>query len=433
MKSTKKIFNILSILLLISIFSFYSYRLIYYKINNFSKEETNILSKYIINQYNNYELFNEVNIINNNYYFINNSKKNYIKYKGLLWRIIKINSDKSTTIILENSINNMTYNNVMKWLNYGNEKNTGIFYNSLYNKKNEFNNNNDYLNNKNNYLCDKLNKDRIYLLSIDDYNNVGAENSYLNNKTDFWISKENMYISSEGNIEEDNENNYYNIRPVIILDNDIEINSGDGSIDNPYTIENKEIIILKDIEPYSYIEYNNTLWMVLEVNNNIKLISNNCIKNKEDKCLSKLFSQKSNDINIYKKSNLLYYLNNEYYNSLNNKNYLTKGIFYTGKYKDDNYLSIYEDSIELKIGLPTIVDSYAYKIDNTFLLTTSINNDLNIFISLDNHPYETLITEEANIRPIIYMKNNISIIDGDGTYSSPYQLGGLINEKGEEK
>ena len=433
MKSTKKIFNILSILLLISIFSFYSYRLIYYKINNSSKEKTNILSKYIINQYNNYELFNEVNIINNNYYFINNSKKNYIKYKGLLWRIIKINSDKSTTIILENSINNMTYNNVMKWLNYGNENYTGIFYNTLYNKKNEFNNNIDYLNNKNKYLCDKLNKDRIYLLSIDDYNNVGAENSYLNNKTDFWISKENMYISSEGNIEEDNENNYYNIRPVIILDNDIEINSGDGSIDNPYTIENKEINILKDIEPYSYIEYNNTLWMVLEVNNNIKLISNNCIKNKEDKCLSKLFSQKNNDINIYKKSNLLYYLNNEYYNSLNNKNYLTKGIFYTGKYKDDNYLSIYEDSIELKIGLPTIVDSYAYKIDNTFLLTTSINNDLNIFISLDNHPYETLITEEANIRPIIYMKNNISIIDGDGTYSSPYQLGGLINEKGEEK
>lgn len=429
MKSIKKIFNIVSILLFIFIFSFYCYRFIYYKINDSNKEKTNILSKYIINQYNNYELFNEMNIINNNYYFINNSKKNYIKYKGLLWRIIKINSDKSTTIILEDSINNMTYNNVMKWLNNGNEKYTGIFYNSLYNKKIEYNDNNDYLNNKNNYLCDKLNKDRIYLLTIDDYNNVGAKNSYLNTKTDFWISKENMYITNEGNIEIDNEDNYYNIRPVIILDKDIEINTGDGSIDNPYTIENKKINILKDIEPYLYIEYNNTLWMVLEVNNNIKLISDSCIKNKEDKCLSKLFSQKSNDINIYKKSNLLYYLNNEYYNSLDNKNYLTKGRFYTGKYKDNNYLSIYEESIELKIGLPTIIDSYAYKLDNTFLLTTSENNDLNVFISLDNHPYETLITEKANIRPIIYMKKNISIIDGDGTYSSPYKLGGLVNEK----
>ena len=91
--------------------------------------------------------------------------------------------------------------------------------------------------------------------------------------------------------------------------------------------------------------------------------------------------------------------------------------------------NIYKDSIELKIGLPTIADSYAYKLDNTFLLTTSENNDLNIFISLDNHPYETLITEKSNIRPIIYMKDNISIVDGDGTYSSPYKLGGLINEE----
>lgn len=429
MKSIKNIFNIISILLLVFIISFYSYRFIYYKINESNIDNTNILSKNIIIQYNNYELFNEMAIINKNYYFINNSKKNYIKYKGLLWRIIKINSDKSTTIILEDSINNMTYNNVMKWLNNGDENYTGIFYNSIYNKKNRYNKKNNYLNNKNNYFCDKLNEDRIYLLSIDDYNNAGAKNSYLNNKTDFWISKENTYITSEGNIEENNENDYYNIRPVIILDKNIEIYTGDGSIDNPYLIENKEIDILKEIEPYSYIEYNNALWMVLEINDSIKLISDNCIKNKDGKCLTKLYSQKNNDINIYNKNNLLYYLNHEYYNSLDNKNYLTKGIFYTGEYEDNNYLSIYEDNIELKIGLPTISDLYAYKIDNTFLLTTSENNDLNIFISLDNHPYETLINEKANIRPVIYMKNNISIIDGDGTYSSPYILGGLINEE----
>lgn len=425
----QRIFNIVSLLFLVSIIIFYSYRFIYYKFKNKNHNHTKILSQYIINQYNNFELVNDVDKIDKEYYFVGKSKKNYIRYKGLLWRIIKINSDKSITIILEDSINNMTYNNVMKWLNSGNENYTGIFYNSLYNKKMDYNEENNYINNKNNYLCDKLNKDRIYLLSLNDYNNTGKEDSYLNNKTDFWISEENMYISSEGTIESDNDNNYYNIRPVIILDNNIKINKGDGSIDNPYNIKNKKIDTLKDIEPYSYIDYNNTLWMVLEVNDNIKLISDSCIKDENNTCITKYFSQYNNKINKYKQNSLLYYLNYNYYNKLDNKEYLTKGIFYIGNYKDNNYLSIYKDSIELKIGLPTIADSYAYKLDNTFLLTTSENNDLNIFISLDNHPYETLITEKANIRPIIYMKDNISIVDGDGTYSSPYKLGGLINEE----
>lgn len=430
MKSNiQKIFNIISLTFLIFIIILYSYRFIYYKTKDFKKNYTNTLSEYIINQYNNYELVNEIDRINNVYYYIGNSKKNYIKYKGLLWRIVKINKDKSITIILEDSINNMPYNNVMKWLNIGNENYTGILYNSLFNKELHNNTNNNYLNNKNNYLCDKLNKDRIYLLSVDDYINAGKDDSYLNNKSDYWISSNNMYINSDGNIEIDNDNSSYNIRPVIILDENTKINNGDGSIDNPYNIDNKDIDILKDIEPYSYIEYNGIIWMVLEVNDNIKLISESCIENEDGKCITKLFSQYNNNINIYKKNNLLYYLNHEYYDTLDNNEYLTKGIFYTGKYKDNNYLSIYEESIELKIGLPTISDSYAYKIDNTFLLTTSQNNDLNIFISLDNHPYESLITEKANIRPVIYMKNNISIIDGDGTYSSPYKLGGLIYEE----
>lgn len=430
MKNKQLIFNICSMTILIFIIIYYLFRFIYYKIESTKKiEYSKVLSERITQEEKNFELTNELTKINNTYYFIDKSKSNYINYKGLIWRIIKINKDKSITIILEDSVNNMPYDSVMKWLNEGNENYTGIFYNTIYNKKDEENQGINYFIEKNELICDKLNEDRIYLLDSNDYIIAGAEDSYLNNKTDFWLSN-NKYIDNDGIIYSEEDSNYHNIRPVIILDKDIEISNGNGTIDNPYFIKRDKIETLDKIENNTYIKYNDTLWKVLEIyNDKIKIISESCLKNENDECLSTNFSDNNNKINIHKKDNILYYLNNDYYNNLKNNEYLTKGTFYIGKYTDNNYLSIYTDSIELKIGLPTIADPFAFKLDNTFLITTSINNELNIFVSLDNHPYETLISEKSYIRPVIYLKNNITIKSGDGTYTSPYTLGGLIDEE----
>ena len=81
------------------------------------------------------------------------------------------------------------------------------------------------------------------------------------------------------------------------------------------------------------------------------------------------------------------------------------------------------------VGLLTMADSYAYEIDNTFILTSNINSNLSIYLAVDNRPFESLISEEANIRPVLTLKRNISITSGEGTYTSPYILGGLIDEE----
>ena len=78
----QRIFNIVSLLFLVSIIIFYSYRFIYYKLKNKNHNHTKILSQYIINQYNNFELVNDVDKIDKEYYFVGKSKKNYIRYKN---------------------------------------------------------------------------------------------------------------------------------------------------------------------------------------------------------------------------------------------------------------------------------------------------------------------------------------------------------------
>lgn len=430
MKSKQTIFNILSLIFLCSIILVYVVRFVYYKIES-SKDikYSKVLSERIIEEEKNFELTTELIQINNLYYFYGKSRNNYVNYKNLTWRIVKINEDKSITLILDDSINNMPYDTTMKWLNNGNENHTGIFYNLLYNKEN-----NKIVENNNlavtKYLyCDKLEDDRIYLLSSSDYIIAGAEDSYLNNKSDFWLAN-NKYVENDGIIEVENDNEYHNVRPVIILDSKIEISKGNGSIDDPYYIKREEVKNLKDINAYSYIKYNDTIWKVIDIyDEKIKIASTECIKDNDNKCISYIYSDDTNKATLYNPNNLLYYLNTTYYNELNDKNYLTEGTFFIGKYEDNNFLSIFKEEKEFLVGLLTMADSYAYEIDNTFILTSNKNSNLSIYISIDNRPYESLISEEANIRPVLHLKNNINIASGDGTYLSPYILGGLIDEE----
>lgn len=92
---------------------------------------------------------------------------------------------------------------------------------------------------------------------------------------------------------------------------------------------------------------------------------------------------------------------------------------------DNNYRSSLEESEDLKVGFLAVGEIFAFEIENTFLMTTSPNNDLSIYSVNNLHSlYQNTVTEELNIRPSLYLKASIKIQGGDGSYLSPYQLGG---------
>lgn len=430
MKKLHKYFCIFSVILLLMFITFYTIRGLYYKKKSSNNNKySNILYNRILQQENNYSIITGLEKKSNTYYFTGKTKYNYITYKGLTWRIIKFNKN-NTILILDKSITSLTYNQVYNWLNKD-EDNDGIFKDlienniSVHNLEKKNNNVDNFMHIKSKYCEYKYNK--YTLLNKTDYEIIGNSDSFINNNTDFWITGKE-YVDISGTINKD-DNNYHGIRPIISIDSSINIKSGNGSIDSPYLVSTVKINKLKDIENNSYLKYNNSLWKVIShEKNKIKIISEECIKDEDKKCINIPFSNDNNKINKYNKKGVIYYLNNTYYNKIKNKKYIVKSKFYIGKYINNDYKTIYTDEIELYIGLPTIADPYSLELNNTYLLTTNENN-ISIYISQDEHPYETMISEKAFLRPVLYLKDNISIKKGNGTYEKPYELGGIINEE----
>lgn len=432
--SLQNIFNIISILVLTILFIYFLYRFIYYKKESEkSKTYSPILAERIVEQ--NKELSSGKYLTKKDdiYYFNYDSNNNYLKYKGFLWRIIKINKDNTMTLIMDEPITNMSYDSIYNWLNKSKIKLSGIFESML--------GNTEYLTNTktciDNYdqdkdlTCNNTIKHKISILSINDYINTGADKGFINNGSEFWISNkysnnENMYVTNNGEIGIHSSNYKYGIRPTITLNNDIKIISGNGTADNPYYIEKEEFNTLKDVYPGSYISFNDSVWKVVsKAGSKIKIISTECIKDNDGECINMMFAEDSNEINT-KEKNLLNYLNTKYYKSIKNNNYITEGPFYIGNYSliENNYTTCFENTITLKIGLLSVAEPYIYEVPNTFLLTTNKENSLSIYtINKDNILYEDVINKELNIRPALYLKGSLKIIEGKGTYISPYKLG----------
>ena len=250
----------------------------------------NLLSEYIIKD-NEITNKNGLNKENSSYIFKGEINNNYILYNNLLWRIVKINNDSSITLILDDYINMLPKNLI------------NVFFENL-----TTNLNTDYLTknkicidemNDNEITCNKTNNDSyISLLSTYDY-----LNSFYEEKTFITKDKEIMWLYNNDNhtngdsISKSNENNFYEIRPVITLKANTTYKDGNGKKDNPYKI---------DDEPFglgSIIKINNDTYVVYDFINDIKLMSLKTIDN-------------------LNREKVLDYLNNELYENINYNNLL---------------------------------------------------------------------------------------------------------------
>ena len=427
----QKIFNLVSLSIIIFFGLFYLGRLIYFKILNDKKiVYSELLAEQVKERKIKYEaiptLINEDNI----YRFANDAKNNYVKFMGYIWRIVKVNEDNTITMVTENNITSLAYysdnfdeSQIIKWLNDNSlDKNyMTTTYSCL-----------DSFNSIDNISCQKTNNYDVTLLSVEDYTKAGATNSYLNNGEYFWTTNnyqdEYWYVSNEGKLGLNDNTEVYGIRPVITLNSDTKVLSGNGTIDNPYEIIEHKPQTLNDIYVGEYLTLNDTLWRVVaKNNNNIKLVSEEYIKD-ENGILETFYSNYNNEADIDYENSLLYYLNNTYYNNFKEKDLITKGTFYTGGI-EDNYQTIYDSSIEAYVGLLSIAEPFVYDFGNVFTLSKNINNDLGIFVIDENKMlFEDTVDSLHYVRPSIHIKNNINIKSGDGTYLSPYILGSDNNE-----
>ena len=451
-----KIFIYTSILFIASLFIIYGCRFIHYyrldkKMPSTSTEVSEPISMYnhLLTYLTNEDigLSNNSNLVkndnNNEYYFEGQVDNNYVYYSGRLWRIVKTDENKNITLITEEVQTLLPYgektNYEESYINsYLNDtKSYKLFYSTLNNTEilKDTITCEDQIKDIENISCTtKTSKYKITLLSLTDYLNSGANKGYLNTNSYFWLmdfdnNNKLYYVFDKGGINTTKEYNtiHYGVRPVITIDGTLLITSGDGTKENPYSLDEYEDYKLINVGVGEYLEYNNNLWRIIsKQDKSVKAIMEGYIK-ENDIEIEKIFSIKNNTFDINDKNNIAYYLNNDYYNSLKNKEYLVKGPFYTGKYTTDthDYKLVYKEKINAYIGLPQVGDLYINTYNNTLTslaITDHMNNILYI-INENNSLYTSKINEKEKIRPVINLDGNLIALSGEGTKESPYIIG----------
>jgi len=276
----QKLFCFISFIFLSTCCLWYGGRFIYFylenqkelnKIENNTTENSNLTKTIITNS--------DLKNINNSYYFYNDTSNNYLKYSNIIWRIIKIDNKNTIYLISDNIITtlaNTTENYINNWLNNSSTTNTGILEKNLNNTSKYLTNYSvcdDQITNLNNLDCKKINEDNLIgLLSIVDYINTGGEKSFINNQKYTYLNNKNennqlWYINDEGKLGTAANEDIYGIKPVIRLNSNLKIISGNGTKNNPYTIEDTTSLF------GSYVKLDDDTWRIYDVDNeNLKLI-----------------------------------------------------------------------------------------------------------------------------------------------------------------
>lgn len=389
-------------------------------------EKTTVLAEQIKN--NNFDLLKK---IEKNYYFSGDVNNNYISYSNLIWRIVKINEDNSIMLITNDIIGTLAYgdistlydsSNLTLWLNDENK------FSKILNNKEEYlsktNTCIDNISDIKNITCNSINSDLyVGLLSLEDYFNTGGNTSYINNNNYTYLANKNneesiWYINSDGSINYSDGSDILGFKATITIKPNVDIISGNGSIEEPYVIEKENSLI------GSYVKLDNDLWRIYDNNDNIiKLVLDSNIKDGEENLVYS-YSNKSYYHNDYLKDSLAYYLNKTYYNALSYKDLIVENTYTNGLYgmeNNFNYKDIDSKKVETKISIPSINDIILNnKLDSYFTNTGKLENEEAIYVRSNGSASAKLITSSANIVPCISI-NKDSLTLGTGTLTEPYR------------
>ena len=378
---------------------------------------------------------NNLKEINGDYYFQNDVDNNYLMYSNILWRIIKVNNDNTVKLISNDVLTYLSYgendyeNSYMNmWLNKTDDDNTGILENLLNTPNNYLTNDSickDSISDTKHITCDEINDtDLIGTLSVFDYINAGGKDSYLNIDKYFYLStldKDNniWFVNDSGNVSSADGSDIYGIRPTITLKSNSKSIAGDGTIDNPYVIDENYIF-------GSYVKLGEDIWRVYNIDgNNIKLSLNDYLKEDGEEVLYK-YSTNGYYHNDTIKGSLAYYLNNTYLNSLSYKNNIINNKWSNGIYGSSNDYD-YKDTLNTKVDTKVTSLSVGDVILNgelsDYYLSTGVSKSSSLVYTVKGNGtlYGKSSTSTSKIVPTISIDKNI-LTKGNGTINSPYEM-----------
>ncbi len=430
----QKVFCFISFLFIFSCCIFYGTRFLKLFIENKKDEisEKNSLAKVLKESNEKNENFKSVNGQN---YFTGDEEKNYLLFSNILWRIVKLNDDNSLTVISDKAITSLAFgksesyidSEIYNWLNKTDKEYSGILEKAL---------NKDYLQKTvtcaskidelTNTPCTEENNDNYFtLLSVADYLNVGSKDSYLANEEYFYLSNmttenKTWYIDDAGNGKIGTGNDVIGIRPVITIKANADYISGDGTKDNPYTIEKENSLF------GSYVKLGNEVWRVYEINDTtLRLMLNDYLKVNGSN-LTYRYSNSSSYHNDTASGSIAYYLNKDFLNSLSYKDKIKEIKWPNGYYNsttDYDYTNALKAEVDTKVALMSVGNIFLNPdLSNYFTMTGSKEKASMVYIvTEDKRIYPRQIGSSVNVVPTISIDKSI-LTKGNGTKDSPFEM-----------
>ena len=226
------------------------------------------------------------------------------------------------------------------------------------------------------------------------------------------------------------------IRPVITLNSNMKILSGNGSYETPYKLDDYSYATKKDKLntriPGEYVEYSGLVFRIMEVdkNENVKMImQKGWLINKD----SEYLSIKTDKIDKWKfdvkdENNIGYILNNDYLDYIDTKKIITSE--YEVPTNDENltYDKYKTSKVKAKIVLPKTYDLFASagNMPRMYMFIDSSTNNQSLFAinTSTDKVFELNKTDfvEYNIKAIITLDGNMKIESGKGIYNNPYKI-----------
>ena len=368
------------------------------------------------------------------YYIKGTETKNYVWYSGKMWRIVDYSkSDKTVKLVLDENITLLTYDafsndfrssNIRLWLNDN-------FLKTLKNPSKyildyEWN----YTPVSNGNLPPKANTTvaKVGLLTYYDYDKVKG---FLNIGKAFWLlsntnSGSNWYVDSSNTLRASATNEFYGVRPVIVLKPNITyILGGEGTKTNPFRLVgdlganigtqlNTRLV-------GEYVTYNGLLYRIAAIENNLtKLIANEPLSDPTE-------IQFHYYDNIYSNNTYIGQFLTSWSVPLNDK--LTSGDFCRKIFNKSTSATAgcsSNDILSLKVGIPKVGDMFTANSSREYWTLSNFSTELIDVIEPDGTLGTKKKSGAASIRPVIVIKENVVIRGGNGTERTPY----IINDEG---
>ncbi len=404
---------------------------------------------------------------------------NYIWYSGFLWRIMGINADGTIRMITEENITAISYNtdyssgnaiHIKEWLNdyfYNNLKGNDIITEQTWCINATSSSTSAETTCTNNLSTTKA---KVGLITLDEYNLAGGAGSYLNIKQDYWTTTPYngsiaWGVNVGGTATFSSISSTYGVRAVINVNSDVTITGGNGTIGETWSNENGPYVLSEEKYDINitgklnekaisgeYVLFAGKKYRVVSIDNNgnTKLMLDDYYEETEGTPYTMAYGD---DNTFTLESGIGQKLNTDVLNWLvvesdtaNRNKLVTNYPWYQNNFSDgDNYKISLEETnpartVNATVGLiraGEMLSSQSSSILTQGYTETSHYNNASGYWTMTPYTSSSNVWNVGNgggtaifssisrtfgLRAVIVVNSDVTITQGNGTWSSPYGI-----------